>query len=111
MSKCMNRAAMVAAIFGLLLSGATMAFAQRSPSSSASAIGNAYVSPPPPDANLQAPETTGTIQLQSVPITPQTAPDSSVPTHDTGQFEHHDSPLSFPEIPDEAVVAHPCGAA
>ncbi len=68
------------------------------PGSSGASTGNPYQPPPPPDASLQAPATSGTIQLQSVPIGPQMPPDGSVPVRETGQFEHHDSALSFPEI-------------
>ena len=98
MSSSIKRAAIVVAIFGLLLGEAGLAAAQRMPGPSAPPTSGGYQPPPPPDSNLQAPATSGTIQLQSVPIGPQSAPDSSVPMRDSGQFEHHDSAISFPEI-------------
>ncbi len=94
-----KRAAIVIAIFGLLLGEAGLAAAQMTPRSGASSTaGTPYQPPPPPDPNLQAPATSGTIQLQSVPVSPQVPPDSSVPVRETGQFERHDSPIAFPEI-------------
>ena len=98
MSKSIGRAAIIIAIFGLLLGEAGLAAAQMTPTSGASSTGNAYQPPPPPDPNLQAPAISGTIQLQSVPVSPQLPPDSSVPVRETGQFEHYDSPLAFPSI-------------
>ncbi len=98
MSKFTKPAAIAIAIFGLLLSGAGMAAAQMARNPLTPSPGSPYQPPPPPDAGLQAPATSGTIQLQSVPVSPQMPPDSSVPVRDTRQFEHHDSALSFPEI-------------
>jgi len=99
MSKSIKRAAVAIAIFSLLLSEAGWLAAQMTPGSGASAVGNnAYQPPAPPDASLQAPATSGTIQLQSVPVSGVMPPDGSVPVRETGQFEHHDSVLSFPEI-------------
>ncbi len=98
MFKSIKPAAIVIAIFGLLLGEAGPAAAQKMPSSDASSTTGVYQAPPPPDASLQAPATSGTIQLQSVPVGSVTPPDSSVPVRETGQFEHHDSALSFPEI-------------
>ncbi len=98
MSKSMKCAAIAIAMLGLLMGRAGLAGAQMPPRSGAASTANPYQPPPPPDASLQAPATSGTIQLQSVPIGPQTPPDSSVPPRDAGQFEHHDSALSFPEI-------------
>jgi outer membrane protein len=98
MSKSIRRAAIIIALFGLLLGEARLAAAQAMPGSGASSTGNTYQAPPPPDPNLQAPATSGTIPLQSVPITPQSPPDSSVPVRETRQFEHHDSPIAFPNI-------------
>jgi outer membrane protein len=100
MSKSIRRAAIIIALFGLLLGEAGLAAAQRMPASSASpaGTGNPYQAPPPPDPNLQAPATSGTIPLQSVSVSPQSAPDTSVAPRETGQFEHHDSPIAFPNI-------------
>jgi outer membrane protein len=98
MSKSIKCAAIIIVVFGLLPGEAGRAAAQMTPSSGASSIGSAYQPPPPPDANLQAPATSGTIQLQSVPVSPQAPPDSSVPVPETAQFEHHDSPAAFPSI-------------
>ena len=98
MLKSMKCAAIAFVMLGLLVGKARLAVAQMPPRSGAPATGSPYQPPPPPDASLQAPATSGTIQLQSVPIGPQSAPDGSVPARETGQFEHHDSALSFPEI-------------
>jgi len=98
MFKSIKPAAIVIAIFGLLLGEAGPAAAQKMPSSDASSTTGVYQAPPPPDPNLQAPATSGTIQLQSVPVNPQLPPDSSVPVRETGRFERHDSPIAFPEI-------------
>jgi outer membrane protein len=98
MSKFIKPAAIILAVVGLLLVKAGLAAAQMAPGPGGSASGSPYQPPPPPDANLQAPATSGTIQLQSVPISPVIPPDSSVPVRETSQFEHHDSALSFPEI-------------
>jgi len=91
--------AITIAILGLLLCIGVAGNAQMMPNSSATpGTPTYYQPPPPPDANLQAPATTGTIQLQSIPVTPQTPPDSTVRMHATEQFEHHDSPAALPSI-------------
>src|SRR5271157_3187646 len=46
---------------------------------------------PPPDLN-------GPIQMQSVPVGPQTPPHASVPPSASNQFEHHDDFLNLPRI-------------
>ena len=46
---------------------------------------------PPPDLN-------GPIQMQSVPVGPQTPPRASVPPSASNQFEHHDDFLNLPRI-------------
>ncbi|MFZ0680377.1 TolC family protein [Candidatus Binatus sp.] len=46
---------------------------------------------PPPDLN-------GPIQMQSVPVGPQPAPQGSVPPSAANQFEHHDDLLNLPRI-------------
>ncbi len=98
MSKSIRRIAIVIAIFAVMLGEAGLAPAQTTPKSRVSPPGDTYQPPPPPDPTLLAPATSGTIQLQSVSVGPQMPPDSSVPVHKTGQFEHNDSPLAFPSI-------------
>jgi len=46
---------------------------------------------PPPDLN-------GPIQMQSVPVPPQSAPRGSVPPSASNEFEHHDDFLNLPRI-------------
>ncbi len=117
MSKSIKRAAIIVAISSLLCGQAQRAAAQSMGTPiGASSTESAYKAPPPPNANLQAPATSGAIQLQSVPIGPQTPPDSSVPVRETGQFEHNDSPAAFPgilmrqwsttrEVPPESLIS------
>ena len=95
----MKRAAISLAIGSLIVGTAAQARAQAmgrptgSPSTESS-----YKPTPPPNPNLQAPATSGTIPLQSVPVTAVPPPDSSVPRRETEQFEHHDNPAAFPNI-------------
>ena len=98
MSKCIGRAAIVIAFLALMLGQPRMAVAQMSAGSGTSAPTGGYNPPPPPDADLQAPATSGPIQLQSVPVSPQTPPDTSVPVPATAQFEHNDSNAELPRI-------------
>jgi outer membrane protein TolC len=95
-----KRAAFIVAISGLLCGQAMLAHAQAigGPPLGSSAATSVYTAPPAPNANLQAPATSGTIQLQSVPVSPQTPPDSTVARKATQNFEHHDSPAAFPNI-------------
>jgi len=100
MSISIRRVAITIAILSLLLGKARPAAAQGTPSSSRSSTTTTgtYQAPTPPDASLQAPATSGTIQLQSVPVSPTPPPDGSVPRRGTAQFEHQDSPAAFPSI-------------
>ena len=97
MSKSIGRAALLIPILALMLGKAQMAAAQMSSGASAPPPPTrGYTPPAPPDADLQAPATSGPIQLQSIPVTPQAPPNTSVPQPATAQFEHHDS---IPELP------------
>ena len=97
MDRSITRAATLIALFAML--AATPALAQTGMGPAAAGTPPAgYVPPTPPDVGFQAPATTGTIQLQGVPITAQPAPDSSVPVRETGQFEHQDSVGALPQI-------------
>ncbi len=98
MSKWIGRAAIIVTVVALLVGEAPIAPAQSMPAGAAAPATGGYQPLPPPDPNLQAPVTTGNIPLQGVPVGPQTAPDTSVKSRETSQFEHHDSVLSFPEI-------------
>jgi len=51
-----------------------------------------------PNTPLPPPDLTGPIQMQSVPVGPQTPPHASVPPSASNQFEHHDDFLSLPRI-------------
>jgi len=98
MSKSFGRAAIIVAFAALMLGEVQIAAAQSRPATGSSAAMGSYNPPAPPDADLQAPPTSGPIQLQGVAISPQTAPDTSVAPRATAQFEHHDSPAAFPNI-------------
>ena len=98
MSKCIGRAAIVIAVLALMLGNTRMAAAQMTGGAGATPPTVGYNPPAPPDADLQAPATSGPIQLQSIPVTPQAPPDTSVPVPATAQFEHHDSIPALPEI-------------
>ena len=52
----------------------------------------------PPTTPLPPPDLTGPIQMQSVPVGPQTPPRASVPPSASNQFEHHDDLLNLPRI-------------
>ena len=52
----------------------------------------------PPTTPLPPPDLTGPIQMQSVPVGPQTPPQASVPPSASNQFEHHDDLLNLPRI-------------
>ena len=52
----------------------------------------------PPTTPLPSPDLTGPIEMQSVPVGPQTAPAPSVPPSASNQFEHHDDLLNLPSI-------------
>ncbi len=96
-----KHAVSVGAVFGLLF-GLTAAAMAQAPSGSATPGGlyNPADNNPPaqPVPALQEPATSGPIQLQSVAVSPQAAPDESVPATSTRQFEHHDSVVSLPRI-------------
>ncbi len=51
-----------------------------------------------PKTPLPAVDTTGPIQLQSIPVSPQEPPVVSVPPAAANQFEHHSSVISLPAI-------------
>jgi len=51
-----------------------------------------------PTTPLPPPDLTGPIQMQSVPVGPQTPPHASVPPSASNQFEHHDDLLNLPRI-------------
>jgi len=51
-----------------------------------------------PNNPLPPPDLTGPIQMQSIPVGPQSPPISSVPASDANQFEHHDDFLNLPRI-------------
>jgi outer membrane protein len=72
----------------LLLLGTSLGFAQDQLKVTGSIPNNPL---PPPDL-------TGPIEMQSVPVGPQTPPIASVPPSDSNQFEHHDDFLNLPRI-------------
>jgi outer membrane protein len=100
MSRSIKRATALVALCTMLLGSAALAAAQTAASMATSGgpSESAYVAAPPPNASLQAPATSGAIQLQTIPVNPQAPPDGSVTTRATSQFEHNDSPLAFPQI-------------
>ncbi len=52
----------------------------------------------PPTTPLPSPDLTGPIEMQSVPVGPQTPPQSSVPPSASNRFEHHTDLLNLPSI-------------
>jgi hypothetical protein len=91
-----NHAVVVIAAFALILAGAASPLAQ-----TGTPVGGPETPPPaggPPETGLQAPATSGPIQLQGIPVSPQLPPNSSVSSSATRQFEHHDSVGSLPSI-------------
>ncbi len=75
-------------IFPLLLLGTSVSLAEEPLSVTGSL----------PKTPLPAPDTTGPIQLQSIPVSPQEPPVVSVPPAAANQFEHHSSVVSLPAI-------------
>lgn len=73
----------------LLILGASLGFAQ---DNQLRVTGSLPKTPLPP------PDTTGPIELQSVPVSPQEPPRTSVPPSAANQFEHHDDLLNLPRI-------------
>src|SRR5271166_2559460 len=51
-----------------------------------------------PTTPLPPPDLSGPIQMQSVPVGPQTPPHATVPPSASNQFEHHDDLLNLPRI-------------
>jgi hypothetical protein len=51
-----------------------------------------------PTTPLPPPNLNGPIQMQSVPVSPQSAPQGSVPPSAANEFEHHDDFLNLPRI-------------
>lgn len=100
MSRSIKRATALVALCAMLIGSAALATAQTAASTATSGgpSESSYVAAPPPNASLQAPATSGAIQLQTIPVNPQPPPDGSVTTRATNQFEHNDTPLSFPSI-------------
>jgi hypothetical protein len=100
MSRSIKRATALVALCAMLLGSAALAAAQTAASMATSGgpSESSYVAAPPPNAGLQAPATSGAIQLQTIPVNPQPPPDSSITTRATSQFEHNDTPLAFPQI-------------
>ncbi|HEY9157098.1 TolC family protein [Candidatus Binatus sp.] len=72
----------------VLLLGASIGFAQD----------QLKVTGSPPTTPLPPPNLTGPIQMQSLPVGPQTPPQASVPPSASNQFEHHDDLLNLPRI-------------
>jgi outer membrane protein TolC len=72
----------------VLMLGASIGFAQD----------QLKVTGSPPNTPLPPPDLTGPIEMQSVPVGPQTPPHPSVPASASNQFEHHDDLLNLPRI-------------
>src|SRR5260370_26332550 len=77
--------------FSLLMLGASRGYAQSNPTNPLAVTGSARTPLPPP-------ATTGPIELQSVPVSPQSPPRTSVPPSEANQFEHHSNFVSLPRI-------------
>jgi len=81
--------------FSLLMLGVSRGIAQNNPSNPNNPLA---VTGSLPRTPLPPPATTGPIELQSVPVSPQSPPRTSVPPSEANQFEHHSSFLSLPRI-------------
>jgi outer membrane protein len=77
--------------FSMMMLGASLGIAQTS-SNPLAVTGSLPKNPLPP------PVTTGPIELQSIPVSPQEPPRASVPPSAANQFEHHDDLLNLPRI-------------
>jgi outer membrane protein len=75
--------------FSLLMLGASLGIAQDNQLKVTGSL---------PTTPLAAPVTTGPIEMQSVPVSPQEPPRASVPPSAANQFEHHDDFLNLPRI-------------
>ncbi len=88
--------------FSMLMLGATLGIAQDSgyggTSGSTNPTNPLAVTGSLPKTPLPPPVTTGPIELRSVPVSPQTPPEASVPPGAANQFEHHDDLLNLPRI-------------
>ncbi|HZC46618.1 MAG TPA: TolC family protein, partial [Candidatus Acidoferrum sp.] len=83
-----NKCVSIAMLTISVLVGASLGFAQS----------NLKVTGGLPNTPLPPPDLTGPIQMQSVPVEPQTPPRASVPPSAANQFEHHDDLLNLPRI-------------
>jgi len=75
--------------FSLLILGTSRGIAQNNPLAVTGSL---------PRTPLPPPATTGPIELQSVPVSPQNPPRTSVPPSEANQFEHHSDFLNLPRI-------------
>jgi outer membrane protein len=81
--------------FSLVMLGASAGIAQDTTTSSTNPLA---VTGSLPKTPLPPPVTTGPIELQSIPVSPQQPPQASVPPSASNQFQHHDDFLSLPQI-------------
>jgi outer membrane protein TolC len=81
--------------FSLLMLGVSRGIAQNNPSNPNNPLA---VTGSLPRTPLPPPATTGPIELQSVPVSPQNPPRTSVPPSEANQFEHHSNFVSLPRI-------------
>jgi outer membrane protein len=82
----------------MLLIGTASGFAQDLTTTSPNPSNPLKVTGTLPNTPLPPPDLTGPIQMQSVPVGPQTPPHASVPPSASNQFEHHDDFLNLPRI-------------
>src|SRR5882757_5238340 len=81
--------------FSSLMLGVSRGIAQNNPSNPNNPLA---VTGSLPRTPLPPPATTGPIELQSVPVSPQNPPRTSVPPSEANQFEHHSNFVSLPRI-------------
>ncbi|HLX05621.1 MAG TPA: hypothetical protein VKR28_08800, partial [Candidatus Binatus sp.] len=85
-------------IVSVLMLGASSGFAQTTITTSPNPTNPLKVTGSLPTTPLPPPNLNGPIQMQSVPVGPQSPPQGSVPPSAANQFEHHDDLLNLPRI-------------
>ena len=91
----------LAVIFSVGLIGISIGFAQTplpNPAPYPNPANPLKVTGTLPNTPLPPPDLNGPIEMQSVPVGPQPAPQGSVPPSASNQFEHHDDFLNLPRI-------------
>ena len=85
-------------IVSMLLIGTSTGFAQPVTTTSPNPANPLKVTGTLPTTPLPPPDLNGPIQMQSIPVPPQSPPRGSVPPSAANQFEHHSDFLNLPRI-------------